>query len=531
MRQIETMLLLALVTACARGPRWTPETVAPPASLQNALENATQALTEERASLPADTPTTVVLTRDGAILMVLARNRSLAVERFSPRISATRIPEARAAFDPNLLATASYGRESRPVVTIDTSGTEILSASTSRRADGNVTLSEFLPTGTEVFLSGGLSRSRASLARPEYVGTWSVEVNQALLRGFGPNVNLVSLRQARNSAAVSQHELRGFVIDLVQQVEDAYWDLVLAYETLRIRQFSVKLATEQLLLNEDFIKVGKLARGAQFSAQSELAARQADLVDARAGVKARTVDLIRLLNPEAVAQWALTFDPADAAEVAEVELEPNLSTRLADLYRPELAQSRLDLANRDLEVVRTRNGLLPRLDAFASYGRMSTGRTFEAAKEYLDDSDFDNYGVGVTFEMAPFNRAERARHRRAKFEQQQSEVALQNLEQIIETEVRNAVIEAQRQKERTPATQEEVRNRQEELRVEQGRFEAGVSTNLDVLLVQRNLIQAQLDEITARVRFIQALTALYHAEGTLLGRRGVGTEVQVEQQK
>jgi hypothetical protein len=39
-----------------------------------------------------------------------------------------------------------------------------------------------------------------------------------------------------------------------------------------------------------------------------------------------------------------------------------------------------------------------------------------------------------------------------------------------------------------------------------------------------NLIQARLDEITARIRYIEAITALYHAEGTLLERRGIGVE-------
>jgi outer membrane protein TolC len=526
------LLLSVSLVSCARSPRWTPENVGPPPVLADALQEAAKAAEEERAVLPADLPTTVSLTRDGALVMALARNRSLAVARFGPSIAATGIPEARAAFDPILLATASYGRDSRPVVVVDELlGTEELLASKTRRSDGSVRLSEFFPTGTEVFLSGGVSRSRVDDSIPSYAGSWSAEVNQSLLRGFGTDVNLVSLRQARNSAAASQHELRGFVMDLVRQVEDAYWNLLLAYETLKIREFSLELADEQLQLNEDFIEAGKLARGAQYSAESALAARKADLVDAQAALRSRTVDLIRLLNPEHEVHWQLKLAPIDPAKVERVDLAAPISVRLADLYRPELAQSRLDLANRDLDVIRTRNGLLPRLDAFASYGRISNGNSFSAAKEYLDDDDFDNYNVGLTFDMAPLNRAERARHRRAKFNLEQGEASLANLDQVIETEVRNALIEVQRQWERIPATREELQNRQEELRVEEGRFRVGVSTNIDVLLVQAALIQARLDEVTARVRYIQALTNLYYTEGTLLDRRGVGAQGQREPQQ
>lgn len=527
-------VLMMMTISCRYRPRWTPESVRPPVSLENALANARLAAGDERSALPADIPTTVPLSRDGAILMVLARNRSLRVQQFGPRIAETRIPEARAQFDPRLTATASYGRDTVPVLVSDPEdplAEPTLEGSSSRRTAGSATLSEFLPTGTEVFLSGGMTRNRSGASEPSYLGTWSAEVNQALLRGVGPAVNLVSLRQARNSAAVSQHELRGFIMDLVQQVEDAYWDLQLAKETVAIREFSVELAREQLLLNEDFIKAEKLARGAQYSAQSALSNRQVELVDARAAVRTRTIELIRLLNPENSAQWALKIDTTDAAQVAEVELDPDVSCELAKVYRPELAQSRLDLANRDLAIVQTRNGLLPRLDAFASYGRISSGNSFSDAKEYLDDSDFDNYQVGVTFDMSPINRAERARYRRAKFERESSEAALSNLEQVIEAEVRNAVIEAQRQAERIPATQETLKSRQEELRVEEGRFRVGISTNIDVLLIQQALIQAQLDEVTARVRYIQALTALYNREGTLLDRRGVAADVNWESVK
>jgi outer membrane protein TolC len=382
-----------------------------------------------------------------------------------------------------------------------------------------------------VFLSGGMTRSRASLAEPSYVGTWSAEVNQALLRGLGPSVNLVALRQARNTAAASQHQLRGFVMDLVQQTEDAYWNLVLAFETLNIRHFGFNLAQEQLEENLDFIKHEKLEASARFSAEAAVAARKADLVDAEAALRTRTIELIRLLNPENEAQWTLALDPVDPPETERVDLRPLVSALLSTKYRPELAQARLDLANRDLAVVQTRNGLLPRLDGFASYGRMSSGRSYHRATQYLDDSDFDNYEVGLTFSMAPFNRAERARHRRATFEQQQAEASIRNLEQTIETDVRSAAIEVQRQWERIPATQKEVVSRREELAAERDRFRNDRSTIIDVLLVQQALIQARLEEVTARVRYIQALTALYHAEGTLLDRRGVGTEIQPESQK
>jgi outer membrane protein TolC len=69
-----------------------------------------------------------------------------------------------------------------------------------------------------------------------------------------------------------------------------------------------------------------------------------------------------------------------------------------------------------------------------------------------------------------------------------------------------------------------VLSRRESVRVIEGRHEVGKATNLDVLQVQRDLIQSQVDDATARVRYIEALTDLYAAEGTLLERRGIALD-------
>ncbi|MCX7044714.1 MAG: TolC family protein [Candidatus Sumerlaeota bacterium] len=528
LRVCAAALLGLAITSCFYKPRWTPEKVAPPASLESAVREAIRAAESKRAEMPPDQATTLAVTRDGAILTALARNRSLAVQRFGPDISAQSIQEARAAFDPNLLATVSYGRDKTPNSRKAFDG---LSANVTKTGDATFNVTEFLPTGTEVFLSGGVSRTKTNNQNWSSLGNWSAGVNQSLLRGFGPDVNLVTLRQAENTAARNQHELRGFVLDIVQQVETAYWELALANATLEIRLFSVSLAQEQLQLNFDLISVGKISKDVIITAEAELASRQADLVDAKAAVRARVIDLVRLLDPDRASQWAVNFDLIDAPEAGRVDLNPEISAQLAMAYKPELAQSRLDLANSDLEIVRTRNGLLPKLDAFGSYGRMRSGDTIGDAIRGMDNGEYNNYQVGMNFEMAPLNRAERARYRRAQFQQSQAEAAIRNFEQLLESQVRQATLEAERQWERIQATQKVVKSRQDELAVEKDRFFVGKATNLDNMIVQRDLIQAQIDEVTARVRYIEAVTRLYFSEGTLLDRRGVGAQTKEMEKK
>jgi outer membrane protein len=507
------------MSSCFYHVPFQPEEFERSIPLEEGKEMAEKNARRTRLDLPADHITSMTLSRDGAILATLSRNRSLAVQRFDPQISSKMAPELTAQFDPFLMATASMGRSKVPV---NYASDRVLSRDMG--IDGQV--SQHFPSGADVFLAGGFSRYRSEMPEWEYTGSWSVGINQALLRGASSDVNLISIIQARNTEKLSSYELQGFTLDLVLKVEVAYWELVLAKETVKIREFSVKLAEEQLQLNKDFIAVGKLSPDARVSAEAELASRQADLVDALADVKAKIIDLIRLMNPKHEDQWSIVFETSDPPDVEIVQIDPIISARLSDIYRPELLQVRLDQTNKKLEVVRTKNGLLPKLDAFASYGRLSAGDSSSEAARYLDDSDYDNYEVGLTFEMSPANRAEKARYERAQLEEEQARAAIGNLEQLIESEVRRSAIEVQRQAQRIPATGKVVESRAEELRVEKSRFRVGLSTNLDVLRIERDFIQAQLDELTARVRYIQSLSALYYSEGTLLLRRGINVENQ-----
>lgn len=524
--------LLALTAGCGSvRTSHTPASVMPPESLERALIQVEDAALEGRATLPHDTVTTMPLTRDGAILTALARNRSLAVQRLDPEIAALLPNIERGVFDPRLTARGSIGRDTRQL-----GGTARFSFPQGVAPEieedttaGSITASQFFPTGTEIYLTGGVTRTDTNFTDSEYAGRWSVGVNQALLRGRGTRVNLVALRQSENQAARSIHELRGFVINLVEQVERAYWGLVMAHEMVLIQEYSIELAREQVRLNESFVRVGRGTQSDLLSAKAELASREADLIDARSAVRQRNLQLAHLLNPDSDHVWSLSFEPDDPPEVAMVEYDGNVSSRLAHLYRPILAQARLDIANSELEVVRTANGLLPRLDAFGSYGRTSLGPNQRDAFNRLDDDAYDNYEVGLQFEMYPLNRAERARDRRARFRLDQANAALENLTRIVEMETRQATIEVDRQWQRLAATQRTVESREEELRAEQSRFRAGRSTNLDVLRIQRDLVQARVDEVAARVGYIQALTALYAAEGTLLERRGVGTDNPMEE--
>lgn len=526
------------------------------------------------------------ITRDGVILTALLNNQGLDIARLGPRISAYFVPMERAAFDPRLMATASYGQERYQLAGTDeftfgagngnggigpfpqvlgpnpqATTSNLLGIASRQLAQpplperefpsrreiaseiagylseeiapeapafmdaeeslGAATLSTFLPTGTSVFLTGGLTRGESNFVPTEYEGEWTLGVNQALLRGAGTQVNLAALRQARNTVARSVHELEQYLLDLTNEAEQAYWDVALAREVLSIREFAVELAEEQVRLNEDLLAVGEAVQAAVLSAQAEKASREAELHQAQGELRTATIRLMRLLNAPEDAGWDVTLLPQDQPNAERIPVDRRESELLAMHYRPELRQLELDTENRGFDVITARNQRLPQLDLFAEYGLTSLGDSIGGGGRYLTRGRYYNYNVGLELNVPLFNRAEQARHQQAELMVTESERILTDASQRIRAEVREALTVAASQWEQIRASELAVTSREEELRIEQNRYEVGLVTNLDVLQVQRLLIEAQVAAATARVEYIKALTELYAAEGTLLERRGV----------
>lgn len=558
------LIPVLFIAACAtQEPSWSPAQVSPPPWTEPVAAPAAAAVAPaDAAATPAAVdPARVVtpLSVSDAVVIAFENNRTIAVADLDPSIASTTVQEARAEFDPNLSASLRYGQDTARTITTSTSSTSVSNSNATpgsleelfgaaqtiqsfvtrnlsdnettvqaAQTTGGVTVSQRLDTGTTLSVSTDYSGTNNSPSTDAYNGGWNVELRQALLRGGGRDTNLVTVRQAQNDVASSIHGLRQQVLNTVRDVELTYWDLALAREVVKINEVAVSLADEQMRLNQDLLNAGRAVEADVLSAKAERATRQADLSDAHAQIENRNLALIRLLNPDKPDQWHLMFEPEAAPRPTPVAADAAASVALAMDYRPELAQARLNLANAELSTNRARNDLLPQVDVVANYGGGARGEHGGDAWGVFDPGHSESYSVGLEVQTALYRRAEKARLLRSKLQQTQGERQVADTEQSIETSVRQAVVELQRNWDRLTSTSEAVTARTSELETAQSRYASGRSTNLDVLLVQRDLIQSQIDDVAARIGCMQALTSLYAAEGTLLERRGIKVETDAE---
>jgi outer membrane protein TolC len=490
----------------------------PPAAAQSARGPVDQA---RPPSPPSDArpPGPLKINVAEAVLLSLENNRALVVERLNPAIQQTFEGQERAVFDPSVDAEFAAGRVKGERQARSGSATEPFKTNF---AEGFIALERYFPTGTTAALDVATDMSDSSLYDDKFYETrLGMTVTQALLRGLGPDVNLASLRQARLDTRLSEFELRGFTEALVADVERTFWDYALARRQIEIVEESLKIARQQLDETEALIEVGRLARSELAAVQAEVAAQEQALIEARANKDTIRLRLLRLLNPAGEDIWQREVDLVYQPTLPKIELEGvGQYVAVSRRMRPILNEARLRILSGDLELVKTRNGLLPLMELFITFGKTGYASSFGESVNNISDDTYD-VQAGVRFNYPFFNRDAKDRHRRAQLDREQSQDALSNLIQLVEVDVRTAYIEVDRTKQQIAATSVTRRFNEEKLRTETEKLRVGKSTSFLVAQAQRDLLASRIAEVRALAGYLQALVGLYRQDGSLLARRGI----------
>ena len=376
-------------------------------------------------------------------------------------------------------------------------------------------------------------------------------VSQPLLSGFGFLPNTRFIRIAKNNREISDVAFRLQVITTVNQIQNIYWDLVNAYENVKVQQDSLALAQKTLSDNKKQVEIGTLAPIEVVRAQSVVATNQQSLIVAQTNLQ-----LQQLLMKNALSRTLV--DPALAdAEVIPTdtmsvpENEPAVPTQdlvnQALAHRAELAESRIDLANRDINTRSAKNALLPTLNLFAYYQGSGVGgaenpaflckidpnndfckdarviptTSYGSTLSQLVDSTAPDKGIGLQLSIPLRNRAAQADQVRAELEYRQAQMRLQQQENQIRIEVRNAQFSVQQNRAAVEAARAAVELGKQSLDAEQKKYALGASTTTLVLQNQRDLTQAESNLVTAMSSYQKSRVELDRVTGATLDRLGI----------
>ena len=158
-------------------------------------------------------------------------------------------------------------------------GCESVSA---ERVTGNFRYQQSFATGTRMTVDFDNARSTDnglfSTLVPVLNQSFRFTMRQHLLSGFGFGPNMRYIRIAKNNREISDISFRDQVIATVSQIQNIYWDLVNAYEDVRVKERSLSVAEKTLSDSQEQVRIGAIAPIEIIRAENEMAARNQDLI-------------------------------------------------------------------------------------------------------------------------------------------------------------------------------------------------------------------------------------------------------------
>ncbi len=482
------------------------------------------------------------LSLEDCILKAMENNLNVAVEVLNPELADISVSRAMENFLPSLSFGYSMQNTNSPSISF-IEGEEKISADYS---DYSASIFQRIPTGGEFSISlesyKNDSNQKFLSVNPRYSSTLRFNFTQPLLKNFGLKISRREIIIAKNNRDISENQLKGILMDTIYDVESAYWNFVYSIENLKAKRQSLRLAQDLLAKNKREVDVGTLAPIEILSAQSEVASREADILQAEAMVK-NNEDLLKTIINLAAEEKGVEVNiiPVDKPAFAkkEVNLEDALLTALEN--RPDLRANRIDVKNKEIDVSYARNQLLPDLSVRASYwspGLSGTQIIYDpldpfgppietipgGSSDALRDAfrlKYKNWYVGLTLSIPINTVLSRAEYAQARVSLDQAMFRLKNQEQQVFLEIKNAVRGVQTDYKRVHAYRIARELAEKKLDAEEKKLKVGLTTNYVVLQYQRDLADARSAELQAIIDYNLSLARLDRALGTTLKNKNI----------
>jgi len=452
-------------------------------------------------------------------------------------------------YDPILTSTLSLEHFVQPTSSLFTSGSSSLTQNT---GTVNFGWTQYLPTGTTYSVTFNNQRQTTndvfSQFSPIISSGMRITFTQHLLQGLSINANRRFITIAKNNREISDVAFRSQAINTVAQIENIYWDLVSAYDDVRVKEHSLTLAQKTLSDNKKQVEIGTLAPIEVTRAESAVASGQQDLIVSQTNLQLQQLLMKNALTRNMTdAQLASApVIPTSTMELPKQEPVVPVQDLISDAlqHSPDLAQSRIDLTNRDITKRAARNELLPTVDLVAWYGAAAlAGNTnpflcagvpssicstvqlpptgFNDAFSNLFGYNAPDYAVGLSVNIPIRNRAAQADQVRSELEYRQAQMRLQQLQNQIAIQVRNAQFSVQQNRARVDAASSARQLASESLNAEQKKYALGASTNTLVLQAQRDLAQAEANVVIGMAAYEKSRVELDRVMGLTLTHNGI----------
>lgn len=390
-------------------------------------------------------------------------------------------------------------------------------------------------------LGGGGAARRVS---SDYTVTVEAQVQHPLMRNRGTLINRIPVVLASLNEDISIAEYEIQVRNLVRDVENAYWDLYVAYRNVA----TAKIGLNSAMATSQFAKLAlengtgtrqELAQAVeqyyQFRGLLESALAGSNLPGAdRFGVYGAERRLRELLGPSPTDGRLVR--PIDEPTLARVEFDWNQSIAQALYLSPELRQTKFRIKQSDLELISAKNQLMPEVNLSLLYRWVGVGdnlgppdggdETFpEPGSSALNGLTSGNYQEGaVRLEITPAAigaRRELTRIRGAKLRLAREKASLQEKERLLVSRLSDAVAKTATHYQLVQTNAQRWQAAETEVEARLAEFKGGRSPVNVVLQSQQRKAQAQIDYYRALAEYNKSINYVNYLKGTMLASNNI----------
>lgn len=514
------------------------------------------------------------MTLRDAIALALANNKDIEVARDNVKIAEYDLLSVRGAYDPRFSAQSYYERIKTPatsflsgaakVETSDITGTARMEGLTPKYGGSyHIDFSSIRQTSNSLF----------SVLNPQYPTALTFSYVQPLVRGLRFDLPRRQIEVAKKNLSLTDAQFRQRAIEVITNVQRSYWDLVFALRNLQIQRDSLDDSRTQLAHNRRMVAEGSLAPIDVVAGETQVANFEQAAFMALEDVTRAENNLKNMIAENQRARlWSVSLIPTDHADLTLPQVTLPDAMTAAMQNRQELRQSDLAREINLLDQKLYRDQTKPEIDLVGSYGvtgnagtLTSTSNPLTASNEAqrarvnelsvlaglpplpplittpisgdlfggygqslsnLGSNQFNNFRVGLAISLPLHNRTAEGQLGHALVAGQQIATQREQLEQLIQVEVRNALQSLTTSAARLRSAAIARSTAEQQYESEKRKLDVGQSTVFLVLERQTALATAKGNELRAQTDLNKAIAELQRATGNSLSANNVTVTVR-----
>jgi outer membrane protein len=475
-------------------------------------------------------------------------------------------------YDPVITQTIGVESADTPIANPYTSGlgstTSVTTAQTLASHDAyyNTTYAQSFVVGGSLSVAWDNTRASSTAANffnPYVQSSLSISYSQQLLAGAGSFVNRRNIIITENNRKIADLQFAQQAITTVTSTITAYWELVYARENVRVEEQAVKVSEKLYNDNKKQLEIGTMAPLDVTRAESELATDQQNLIVAKTIQLQDELTLKNYISKDPMASNLLNVEivPTDKPETPATITTAPFEDAIKEAFqkRPDLQEQYFNLKNAEVDVKATKNALLPTATLGVQYQSnglagnsyiygaptttagapivdaagnpivpnaflpvttetpISTSKSgFGTAQSQIFHNNFPVYAGQLTVSLPLRNRANQADNIHAQLVERQFEASVQQTKNSAVLDVRNTIIAVEQGRAQVDAATKARELQQQTFDAEQKKYQLGASTVYNVILTQRDLINAQGAELRALANLAEAKANYERALGRTL---------------